>query len=57
LDDCWKDAVPLLGSEEVVEKFITEKPAEKSDEDGNGEDDEPFRLKADQPKPQQRKML
>ena len=29
-DDCWKDAVALLGSEEAVEKYIAEKPEEEA---------------------------
>ncbi len=53
-DDCWKDAVALLGSEEAVEKYIAEKPEEKSEP---GEDGEPFQLKADKSKPKQAKMF
>ena len=28
-DDCWKDAVALLGSEEAVQKYIAEEPKKK----------------------------
>jgi hypothetical protein len=56
-DDCWKDAVALLGSEEAVEKYLAEKPEKKSEPGEDGEDDEPFQLKADKPKPRQKKMF
>jgi hypothetical protein len=55
-DDCWRDAVALLGSEEAVEKYIAEKPKEKS-ERGNGDDDQPFQLRNKPPKPEQKKMF
>jgi len=39
-DDCWEDAVALLGSEDAVEKYIAEKPEAKdsgADNDVEGE--------------------
>ena len=36
-DDCWNDAVALLGSEEAVEKYIAEKPASEPDTSGDKE--------------------
>jgi hypothetical protein len=51
-DDCWKDAVALLGSKEAVEKYIAEKPQEAPDA-GKEDDDESFQLKADYQRPRQ----
>ena len=56
-DDCWKDAVALLGSEEAVEKYIAEKPEKEPDASDDGEDGEPFQLKADKPRARQKKMF
>ena len=56
-DDCWNDAVALLGSEEAVEKYLAEKPVEQPDASADGEDDEPFQLKAKKPRQRQKKML
>jgi len=56
-DDCWNDAIALLGSREAVEKYIAEKPEEDADASNNGNDDEPFQLKADKPKDKQKKMF
>jgi hypothetical protein len=56
-DDCWKDAVALLGSEEAVKEYIAEKPAEKPDASVDGEDDEPFQLKAKKPRQRQKKIF
>jgi hypothetical protein len=53
-DDCWKDAVALLGSEEAVQEYITEKPEKKLEAD---DEEEPFRLKADKPRARQNKMF
>ena len=41
-DDCWKDAVALLGSEEAVRRYVEEEP--KTAEPSH--DEEPFRLQA-----------
>jgi len=60
-DDCWNDAVALLGSGEAVEKYIAEKPETLTpgpSPTGRGEEeDEPFQLKADKPKLPQKKMF
>ncbi len=56
-DDCRKDAVALLGSEEAVEKYIAETPEKKPDAAKDGDDDEPFQLKSNKPKPKQKKMF
>jgi len=55
--DCWNDAVALLGSEEAVEKYIAEKPERKTESSEDGEDEEPFELRNDKPKPRQKKMF
>jgi hypothetical protein len=53
-EDCRKDAITLLGSEEALEAYIAQATA--TGEDDDGEDEEPFQLKSDPPKkkPQQR---
>lgn len=56
-DDCWNDAIALLGSREAVEKYIAEKPETEPDVGGDAKDDEPFQLKADRPKAKQKKMF
>lgn len=56
-DDCRKDAIALLGSEEAVEKYIAEKPEREPDASSAGKDDEPFQLKAAKPKPKQTKLF
>ena len=47
----------LLGSKEAVEKYIAEKPEKEPDVSGDGEDDEPFQLKAQKPRARQKKIL
>jgi hypothetical protein len=54
-DHCHQDAVALLGSEEAVEEYLKEKPAESSDSDG--ETEEPFQLRSNPPSPRQKKMF
>jgi hypothetical protein len=53
-DDCWKDAVALLGSEEAVRKYIEEKPQDALTPDpspkGRGEQEGAFQLRSDSPK-------
>jgi len=56
-DDCWKDAVALLGSKEAVQKYIAEEPKKKTETGKGKEDEEPFQLKADPPRPRQQKMF
>jgi hypothetical protein len=55
-DDCWEDAVALLGSGEAVEKYLAEKPEKQSESGEGGDAEEPFQLKADEPRPKQSKM-
>jgi hypothetical protein len=52
-DDCWNDAVALLGSEEAVRQYVEgeAKPAAPSD------DGESFRLESKQARPSQRKLF
>ena len=56
-DDCWQDAIALLGSKEAVEKYIAEKPEEKPETGEEGDGEEKFELKAKKPKPKQKKMF
>ncbi len=52
-DDCWKDAVTLLGSEDAVRRYVEEEPktAEPS------QDEQPFRLQAKKSAPSQGKLF
>ena len=52
-DDCWKDAVALLGSEEAVRRYVEEEP--KTAEPSH--DEQPFRLQAKTPTPSQGKLF
>ena len=52
-DDCWNDAVALLGSEEAVRRYVAEEP--KTAEPSH--DEEPFRLQAKTPTPSQGKLF
>ena len=52
-DDCWKDAVALLGSEEAVRRYVEEEP--KTAEPSH--DEQPFRLQATTPTPSQGKLF
>jgi len=56
-DDCWQDAVALLGSKEAVEKYIVEKPEEKPETGEEGDGEEKFELEKDEPRARQRKMF
>ena len=52
-DDCWNDAVALLGSEEAVRRYVEEEP--KTAEPSH--DEQPFRLQAKKPTPSQGKLF
>jgi hypothetical protein len=52
-DDCWNDAVALLGSEEAVRRYVEEEP-QAAESSGDGE---PFRLEAKKPTPSQGKLF
>ena len=56
-DDCWNDAIALLGSREAVEKYIAEEPEAESDAGGDANKDEPSQSKANKPTDQQMKMF
>ena len=56
-DDCWEDAVALLGSTEAVEKYIAEKPEKAAEVSNDGKGEERFQLKGDKPKARQGKMF
>ncbi len=56
-DDCWNDAIALLGSKEAVEKYIAEKPDTTAKPNNGGEDGGPYQLKGDKPKPNRKKMF
>lgn len=53
-DHCYQDAVALLGSEEAVEEYLKDKPAEDSESD---EEADGFQLKNDPAKPKQKNMF
>ena len=52
-DDCWKDAVALLGSEDAVRRYVEEEP--KTAEPSH--DEQPFRLQAKKSTPSQGKLF
>ena len=52
-DDCWNDAVALLGSEDAVRRYVEEEP--KTAEPSH--DEQPFRLQAKTPTPSQGKLF
>ncbi len=54
-DDCWNDAVALLGSEEAVRSYIEAetKPTKPDEGDGDG----PFLLRGDWQSPKQGKLF
>ena len=58
-EDCWEDAVALLGSGEAVEKYIAEKPEKESEDEDAPEQTGPKDLFGDPipVKPKQRKMF
>jgi len=52
-NDCWKDAVAILGSEDAVRRYVEEEP--KTAEPSH--DEQPFRLQAKKPTPSQGKLF
>ena len=58
-DDCWNDAIALLGSKEAVEKYIAEETEEKSEGELAAEQTGPKDLFGDliPVKPKQTKMF
>ncbi len=52
-DDCWNDAVALLGSKEAVRRYVEEEPKTAQP----SHDEEPFRLQAKTPTPSQGKLF
>ncbi len=53
-DDCWNDAVVLLGSEDAVREYVAGKPEEAQQ---SGEDEKPFQLRNDLPRLRQGRLF